>query len=172
MMNKITCPHAPCIPCYKSETQHCELNTPTHPFIVLMLAMSFSFSFFFSTEAFSLGFFSKALSWWWSSFFHGLFPSGWRLLSLFIFYFKFLISCLYIGFESILVQTKSMWIQHSDFRVFYDLKWIGTLANKLMYSDMLLYITHNHALPLLSYHDYVLSSQNLYVCHHKKMRDC
>lgn len=46
-MNKITCPHAPCIPCYKSETQHCELNTPTHPFIVLMLAMSSSFSIHF-----------------------------------------------------------------------------------------------------------------------------
>nr|AGV54695.1 basic 7S globulin [Phaseolus vulgaris] len=47
MMNKITCPHAPCIPCYKSETQHCELNTPTHPFIVLILAMSSSFAIHF-----------------------------------------------------------------------------------------------------------------------------
>ena len=34
-----------------------------------------------SIEASSLSFLSKALSWWRSSFFHGLFPSGWRLLS-------------------------------------------------------------------------------------------
>jgi len=40
-----------------------------------------SLSFFSSIEAPSPSFLSKALSWWRSSFFHGLFPSGWRLLS-------------------------------------------------------------------------------------------
>ena len=37
--------------------------------------------FFSSIEASSLSFLSRALSCWWISFFHGLFPSGWRLLS-------------------------------------------------------------------------------------------
>ena len=40
-----------------------------------------SLSFFSSIEASSLSLLSKSLSWWWSSFFHGLFLSGWRLLS-------------------------------------------------------------------------------------------
>ena len=53
---------------------------------LLSLFSSFNFmlpplSFFSSIEAPSPIFLSKALSWWQSSFFHGLFPSGWRLPS-------------------------------------------------------------------------------------------
>ena len=66
------------------ECETCE----TH-FKVQLLSLFFSFnfvhapsfSFFSSIEASSLSFLFKALSWWWSSSFHGLFPSGWRLLS-------------------------------------------------------------------------------------------
>ena len=43
--------------------------------------LSFFLSFFSSIEAPSPSFLSKALCWWQNSFFHGLFPSGWRLLS-------------------------------------------------------------------------------------------
>ena len=40
------------------------------------------FSLIFSSiEASFLSFLSEALSWWWSSSFHGLFPSGWHFLS-------------------------------------------------------------------------------------------
>jgi len=43
-------------------------------------------SFLSSIKASSSSFLSKAHSWWWSSFFHGLFPSGWCLPSpLFLF---------------------------------------------------------------------------------------
>ena len=41
----------------------------------------FSISFFSSIEASSPSFLSKAHSWWRNSFFYGLFPSGWSLLS-------------------------------------------------------------------------------------------
>ena len=43
--------------------------------------MPLSLSISSSIEASSLSFLSNELSWWWSSSFHGLFPSGWRLLS-------------------------------------------------------------------------------------------
>ena len=43
--------------------------------------LSYCHIFFSSIEAFSLSFLSKTLSWWWSFSFHGLFPSGWCLLS-------------------------------------------------------------------------------------------
>ena len=43
--------------------------------------LSLSPLFFSSIEASFLSFLSKKLSWWWSFFFHGLFPSGWCLLS-------------------------------------------------------------------------------------------
>ena len=43
---------------------------------LLSLSLSLFLSFSFSIEASSLSFLSKSLSWWWSSSFHGLFPSG------------------------------------------------------------------------------------------------
>ena len=46
-------------------------------------------SFYSSIEASSLSFLSKTLSWWWSFFFHDLFPSGWRLLSPFLLYLPY-----------------------------------------------------------------------------------
>ena len=49
-------------------------------------SLSLFLSFFSSIEALSPSFLSKALSRWQSSFFHGLFPSGWRLLSHFLLY--------------------------------------------------------------------------------------
>ena len=54
--------------------------------LFLQFCVSPSLSFFSSIEASSLSFLSKALSWWWNSFFHGLFPSGWCLLSPFLLY--------------------------------------------------------------------------------------
>jgi len=48
-----------------------------------------SLSFSSSIEASFLRFLSRALSWWWSFFFHGLFSSGWRLLSPFLLYLLF-----------------------------------------------------------------------------------
>ena len=60
-------------------------------FKVQLLSLFFSFNFvplllpslslFSSIKVSSLSFLSKALSWWWSSSFHGLFPSGWHLVS-------------------------------------------------------------------------------------------
>ena len=76
--------------CNFDEWESCE----TH-FKVQLLSLFSSFNFvlpplslyfFSSIEASSLSFLSKALSWWWSSFFHDLFPSGWRLLSPFLLY--------------------------------------------------------------------------------------
>jgi len=67
--------------CNFDEWESCE----TH-FKVQLLSLFLSFNFMLppllsSIEASSLSFLSKALSWWGSSFFHGLFPSGWCLLS-------------------------------------------------------------------------------------------
>jgi len=42
---------------------------------------SLSLSFSFLIKASSLSFLSKALSWWWSLSFHGLFSSGWHIFS-------------------------------------------------------------------------------------------
>ena len=55
----------------------CVLTFPCHFFFL---------SFYSSIEASSLSFLSKTLSRWWSFFFHGLFPSGWCLLSPFLLY--------------------------------------------------------------------------------------
>jgi len=51
------------------------------PFFLLQFHALPSLSFFSSIEAFCLSFLSKAISWWWSFSFHGLFSSRWHLLS-------------------------------------------------------------------------------------------
>jgi len=58
-----------------------QLLSPFSFFKFKLPPVSFSLSFFSSIEASSPSFLSKAHSWWQSSFFHGLFPSGWCLLS-------------------------------------------------------------------------------------------
>ena len=53
------------------------------PFLPSIFHATFSLSHYLpsSIESSSLSFLSKTLSWWWSFSFHGLFSSGWRLLS-------------------------------------------------------------------------------------------
>ena len=64
------------------------------PLLLFQFRAPRSLSFFSSIKASSSSFLSKAHSWWWSSFFHDLFPSGWRLVSPLLLY---LLLCLHGG---------------------------------------------------------------------------
>jgi len=80
-----------CNTCYNfDEWETCEKHFKVQllsPFFSFNFVLpSFSLSFFSSIVASPLSFLSKVLSWWWSSSFHGLFPSGWPLLSPLILY--------------------------------------------------------------------------------------
>jgi len=80
-----------CNTCHNfDECETCEIHFKVQLLSIfsfnLLAILSLSLSFSSSVEASSLSFLSKALSWWWNFSFHGLFSSGWRLLSPFLFY--------------------------------------------------------------------------------------